>query len=65
MSSIAETGGGRSVYGKTANDLLNPMLEELDLLKSLVARDLNLKIIPTKGVSFEIMNQYQTDRSMI
>ena len=63
MSSIAETGGGRSVYGKTANDLLNPMLEELDLLKSLVARDLNLKFIPTKGVSFEIMNQYQTDRS--
>ena len=60
MSNMAETGGGRAVYGKTANDLLNPMLEELDLLKSLIARDLNIEILPTDGVSFDVMNQYET-----
>ena len=55
MAGIAELGGGRSVYGQTASELFNPMIEELDLLKSLVASDLKLKIKPAKGIFCEVL----------
>ena len=62
MAGIAELGGGRSVYGQTASELFNPMIEELDLLKSLVASDLKLKIKPAKGIFCEVLNPYQSDK---
>ena len=58
MTFVSEIGAGRSVYAETADDLINPMIEELDLLKSLVAKELAARVRSSNGVTIEVLNDY-------
>jgi Ca-activated chloride channel family protein len=51
MRVMAEAGGGQLRYGERASDLFEGFVEELDLLQSLYASQLQLSLSPAKGVS--------------
>jgi len=61
MAGMASAGQGQAHYGKTAEDLMDPFQEEFDLMEALLARRIRLRIMPEKGVSFEILNGYSQD----
>ena len=61
MVGMASAGQGQAHYGQTAEDLLDPFQEEFDLLEAILSRRIRLRILPEKGVSFEILNGYSQD----
>lgn len=56
MQGIAQQGGGNAYYGRTAEDLLDPFQEELDLLGDLCARSAILQVLPAPGIGVEVVN---------
>lgn len=61
MAGMASAGQGRAHYGQTAEDLIDPFQEEFDLLEALLLRRIRLRLMPEKGVSFEVLNGYSQD----
>ena len=62
MAGMASAGQGQAHYGQTAEDLMDPFQEEFDLLEALLARRMRLRLMPEKGVSFEVLNGYSQDK---
>jgi Ca-activated chloride channel family protein len=62
MAGMASAGQGQAHYGQTAEDLMDPFQEEFDLLEALLARRMRLRILPEKGVNFEVLNGYSQDK---
>lgn len=60
MVEMARAGQGNSYYGETAEDLMDPFREELELLNALFARGLELEVEPAEGVRVELLNDYAT-----
>lgn len=60
MGAMADAGGGHAYYGETAEDLMDPFREEFDLLSSICARKVRLKLEPTAGVAVQVLNAYRT-----
>jgi Ca-activated chloride channel family protein len=59
MIGMARTGHGRSYYGETAEDLMDPFREELELLNAACARRLELEVVaPHTGVRVRMLNDY-------
>ena len=56
MTDMARAGGGRAHYGHTADDLLGPVSEELDLLDETSARRARTQISPAADVGIEVLN---------
>jgi len=59
MVEMARAGQGRSYYGESAEDLMDPFQEEFELLSALCARQLRLRIQPADGVTMEVLNDYR------
>ena len=62
MAGMASAGQGQAHYGQTDEDLMDPFQEEFDLLETLLARRMRLRIMPEKGVNFEVLNGYSQDK---
>ena len=58
MVAMARAGGGNHYYGDTAEDLMEPFQQELELLGNLCLRDLRLSATPPDGFSVEVANQF-------
>jgi len=58
MTSMARSGAGRSYYGDSAEDLLDPFMEEFDLLSNLVARKLTVSWETPEGWTLTQLNGY-------
>jgi Ca-activated chloride channel family protein len=59
MIGMARTGHGRSYYGETAEDLMDPFREEFELLNAACARRLKLEVAaPRTGVRARMLNDY-------
>jgi len=58
MTTMANSGGGRSYYGDSAEDLLDPFMEEFDLLSNLVARKVTVSWKAPEGWTLTQMNGY-------
>jgi len=58
MIGMARSGHGSSYYGQTAEDLMDPFREELDLLNALCARRLQLEVEAAPGVKVTLLNEY-------
>ena len=61
MAGMASAGQGQAHYGQTAEDLIDPFKEEFDLLEAVLLRRIRLRLMPEKGVSFEVLNGYSQD----
>ena len=61
MTAMARHGQGRSYYGETAEDLLDPFMEEFDLLSNLEARGLTVALATLPGVRVTQRNGYLTN----
>jgi Ca-activated chloride channel family protein len=57
MVAMARAGAGNHYYGDTADDLMEPFQQELELLGNLCLRDLRLAAMVPDGFSVEIVNQ--------
>jgi Ca-activated chloride channel family protein len=57
MVSMARAGGGNPYYGDTADDLMEPFQQELELLGNLALRDVRLAVAPRDGVALEMLNR--------
>jgi len=57
MVAMARAGAGNHYYGDTADDLMEPFQQELELLGNLCLRDLRLAATVPDGFSVEIVNQ--------
>jgi Ca-activated chloride channel family protein len=57
MVAMARGGAGNHYYGETADDLMEPFQQELELLGNLCLRDLRLAATVPDGFSVEIVNQ--------
>jgi Ca-activated chloride channel family protein len=58
MTAMAKQGLGRSYYGDLAEDLLDPFMEEFDLLANLVARKLTVSFDTQQGFTITQLNGY-------
>ena len=58
MTTMAKQGSGRSYYGDLAEDLLDPFMEEFDLLSNLIARKLQVSFDTQQGFTLTQMNGY-------
>lgn len=58
MTAMAKQGSGRSYYGDLAEDLLDPFMEEFDLLSNLVARKLTVSFDTQQAFTLTQMNGY-------
>ena len=56
MVMMARAGGGNSYYGDTADDLMDPFKQELELLGSLCLRNMRLTVTTPDGVSEVLVN---------
>jgi Ca-activated chloride channel family protein len=56
MTDMARAGRGRAHYGQTADDLMGPLAEELDLLDAIAARRITCRIKPSADVRIEVLN---------
>lgn len=50
MVAMAEAGGGNHYYGDTADDLMEPFEQELQLLGNLALREIELVAMPREGI---------------
>lgn len=57
MVAMARAGGGNHYYGDTADDLMEPFQQELELLGNLCLRDLRLVATVPDGFAVEMVNQ--------
>lgn len=57
MVAMARAGGGNHYYGDTADDLMEPFQQELELLGNLCLRDLRLTATVPDGFGVEMVNQ--------
>lgn len=58
MVAMARAGGGNHYYGDTAEDLMEPFQQELELLGNLCLRDLRLSATASEGLVVEVVNQF-------
>jgi Ca-activated chloride channel family protein len=58
MTAMAKHGQGRSYYGESAEDLMDPFMEEFDLLSNLVARRLTVSLKALPGIRIIQRNGY-------
>ena len=58
MVAMARAGGGNHYYGDTAEDLMEPFQQELELLGNLCLRDLRLNVTVQDGFRVEVMNRF-------
>ncbi len=58
MTAMAAAGGGKSYYGHNAEDLMNPFLEELELIRSIIANNVSLGITTQYDFKIEVLNNY-------
>ena len=58
MTGMAKHGQGRSYFGESAEDLMDPFMEEFDLLSNLVARRLTVSLKTLPGVRVIQRNGY-------
>ena len=56
MVAMARAGGGNPYYGDTAEDLMDPFQQELELLGNLCLRDLRLSASVPDGVEVQMVN---------
>jgi len=56
MVTMARAGGGNSYYGETAEDLMQPFQQELDLLANLALRNLEVAATVPEGIKVEMLN---------
>jgi len=56
MVAMARAGGGNHYYGDTAEDLMDPFQQELELLGNLCLRDLRLSAAVPDGVDVQMVN---------
>jgi Ca-activated chloride channel family protein len=56
MVAMARSGGGNHYYGETAEDLMDPFQQELDLLGHLCLRDLRVQASAPEGVEVVMVN---------
>ena len=56
MVAMARAGGGNHYYGDTAEDLMDPFQQELELLNNLCLRDLRLSATVPDGVEVQVVN---------
>jgi len=61
MTAMAKHGQGRSYYGETAEDLLDPFMEEFDLLSNMEARGLTVALASLPGLRVTQRNGYLAD----
>ena len=59
MMSMAKAGQGNGYYGESAEDLMDPFREELELLNDLCARRLDLSLEAPAGVRISLLNDYE------
>ncbi|WP_298834772.1 VWA domain-containing protein [uncultured Piscinibacter sp.] len=59
MVEMARAGRGNSYYGDTAEDLMDPFVQELDLLGNLCLSDLRLSVTVPEGVTATMLNDLQ------
>lgn len=59
MVAMSRSGGGNHYYGETAEDLMDPFQQELELLGNLYLRDLRLGVTAPEGFKVEVVNQLQ------
>jgi len=59
MVAMARAGGGNHYYGDTAEDLMDPFQQELELLGNLCLRDLRLAASAPDGVDVRVVNELQ------
>ena len=57
MVSMARAGGGNHYYGDTAEDLMEPSQQELELLGNLCLRETTLSTITADGIRVEMINE--------
>ncbi len=57
MVAMARAGGGNHYYGDTADDLMDPFQQELELLGNLCLRDLRIAVVTPDGVEAAMVNQ--------
>ncbi len=56
MITMARAGGGNHYYGDSAEDLMDPFQQELELLGNLCLRDLRLSARAADGIAIEMVN---------
>lgn len=61
MTAMAKAGGGNPYYGESVEDLMEPFIQELDLLGNLYAHTLRATVRPASGVTVECMNDLLKD----
>jgi Ca-activated chloride channel family protein len=57
MVAMARAGGGNHYYGDTAEDLMDPFQQELELLGNLCLRDLRMSASAPDGVEVHLVNE--------
>ena len=57
MVAMARAGGGNHYYGDTAEDLMDPFQQELELMGNLCLRDLRLSTAVPDGVDVQMVNE--------
>ena len=57
MVSMARAGGGNHYYGNTAEDLMEPFQQELELLGNLCLRETTLSAMTADGIRVEMINE--------
>jgi Ca-activated chloride channel family protein len=57
MVAMARAGGGNNYYGDTADDLMDPFQQELELLGNLCLRDLRLAVTVPDGFGVSLVNR--------
>lgn len=62
MVAMARNGGGNHYYGDTAEDLMEPFQQELELLCNLCLRELRLCVTTPEGVEAEMLNRLPTEK---
>lgn len=59
MVAMARAGGGNHYYGESADDLMEPFQQELDLLANLALRRVDLHVTVPAGLDVEMLNDMQ------
>ena len=57
MVAMARAGGGNNYYGDSAEDLMEPFQQELELLGNLCLRDLRIQASAPDGVQVQMVNE--------
>lgn len=60
MLAMARAGGGNHYYGESADDLMEPFQQELDLLANLALRRVDLHATVPKGMNIDVLNDLRS-----